>query len=194
MQPRRIVLLGSTGSIGTQAIDVVDGAPHLFEVVALAAAETWNCWPQVVHSGAAVVGIAGGDPARLESLIADAATAAAAGATPEIISARTLPHPDRCGSGGRGAQRHHRFHRTGTYPGGPAGRGHPGAGKQGVPDRGRQPGQSGGLGTARSFPWTSSIRRLPSVLPRSGTAGEVENPVPHRVRRSLPRPQPGCAP
>ncbi|BAS13127.1 1-deoxy-D-xylulose 5-phosphate reductoisomerase [Arthrobacter sp. Hiyo8] len=27
MQPRKIILLGSTGSIGTQAIDVVDAAP-----------------------------------------------------------------------------------------------------------------------------------------------------------------------
>ena len=37
MQPRKIVILGSTGSIGTQAIDVVDGAPDRFEVVALSA-------------------------------------------------------------------------------------------------------------------------------------------------------------
>jgi 1-deoxy-D-xylulose-5-phosphate reductoisomerase len=35
--PRRIVILGSTGSIGTQAIDVVQRNPDLFRVVALAA-------------------------------------------------------------------------------------------------------------------------------------------------------------
>jgi 1-deoxy-D-xylulose-5-phosphate reductoisomerase len=35
--PRRIVLLGSTGSIGTQALDVVRAHPERFEVVALAA-------------------------------------------------------------------------------------------------------------------------------------------------------------
>lgn len=35
--PRRVVLLGSTGSIGTQAIDVIRAAPGRFEVVALAA-------------------------------------------------------------------------------------------------------------------------------------------------------------
>lgn len=89
MQPRRIVLLGSTGSIGTQAIDVVDGAPHLFEVVALSAGggNLELLARQAVHSGAAAVGIAGGDPARLESLIADAATAAGRrGYRPEIIS------------------------------------------------------------------------------------------------------------
>ncbi|HKU03710.1 MAG TPA: 1-deoxy-D-xylulose-5-phosphate reductoisomerase, partial [Arthrobacter sp.] len=71
MQPRRIVLLGSTGSIGTQAIDVVDGAPHLFEVVALSAGggNLELLAQQAVHTGAAAVGIAGGDPARLASLI-----------------------------------------------------------------------------------------------------------------------------
>ena len=35
--PRRIVILGSTGSIGTQAIDVVLRNPDRFRVVALAA-------------------------------------------------------------------------------------------------------------------------------------------------------------
>ena len=35
--PRRVVLLGSTGSIGTQALDVVRAHPDRFEVVGLAA-------------------------------------------------------------------------------------------------------------------------------------------------------------
>ena len=78
MQPRKIVLLGSTGSIGTQAIDVVDGAPHLFEVVALSAGggNLEFLARQAVHTGAAFVGIATGDPLRLQELIADAARAA----------------------------------------------------------------------------------------------------------------------
>lgn len=78
MQPRRVVLLGSTGSIGTQAIDVVDGAPHLFEVVALSAGggNLELLARQAVHTGAAAVGIAFGDPGRLEGLIRDAAAAA----------------------------------------------------------------------------------------------------------------------
>ncbi|MFN3924486.1 MAG: 1-deoxy-D-xylulose-5-phosphate reductoisomerase, partial [Pseudarthrobacter sp.] len=89
MQPRRIVLLGSTGSIGTQAIDVVDGAPHLFEVVALSAGggNLELLARQAVHTGASVIGIAGGDPAQLASLVADAATAAGKpGYRPEIIA------------------------------------------------------------------------------------------------------------
>ena len=89
MQPRRIVLLGSTGSIGTQAIDVVDGAPHLFEVVALSAGggNLELLARQAVHTGAAAVGIASGDPQQLELLIADAARQAGRrDYRPEIIS------------------------------------------------------------------------------------------------------------
>ncbi|WP_461189678.1 1-deoxy-D-xylulose-5-phosphate reductoisomerase [Arthrobacter sp. Z4-13] len=89
MQPRKIALLGSTGSIGTQAIDVVDGAPHLFEVVALSAGggNLELLARQAVHTRAAAVGIAGGDPRRLATLIAEAAGAAGKhGYRPEIIA------------------------------------------------------------------------------------------------------------
>jgi len=89
MQPRRIVLLGSTGSIGTQAIDVVDGAPHLFEVVALSAGggNLELLARQAVHTGASAVGIAAGDPRRLQELInAAARLAGRQDYRPEIIA------------------------------------------------------------------------------------------------------------
>lgn len=89
MQPRRIVLLGSTGSIGTQAIDVVDGAPHLFEVVALSAGggNLELLARQAVHTKAGAVGIAEGDAVALNALIDDAARAAGVtGYRPEIIA------------------------------------------------------------------------------------------------------------
>ncbi len=89
MQPRKIALLGSTGSIGTQAIDVVDGAPHLFEVVALSAGggNLELLARQAVHTRAAAVGIAGGDPRRLAALIDEAAGASGKhGYRPEIIA------------------------------------------------------------------------------------------------------------
>jgi 1-deoxy-D-xylulose-5-phosphate reductoisomerase len=89
MQPRRIVLLGSTGSIGTQAIDVVDGAPHLFEVVALSAGggNLELLARQAVHTGAAAVGIASGDPRQLQELIVGAArTAGRQDYRPEIVA------------------------------------------------------------------------------------------------------------
>jgi 1-deoxy-D-xylulose-5-phosphate reductoisomerase len=88
-KPRRIVLLGSTGSIGTQAIDVVDGAPHLFEVVALSAGggNLELLAQQAVHTKALAVGIASGDPGRLRELIDDAARAAGLSAyRPEIVA------------------------------------------------------------------------------------------------------------
>jgi 1-deoxy-D-xylulose-5-phosphate reductoisomerase len=88
-QPRKIVILGSTGSIGTQAIDVVDGAPHRFEVVALSAGggNTELLARQAVHTGARAVGIASGDAGGLQRLIDDAARAAGLeGYRPEIIS------------------------------------------------------------------------------------------------------------
>ncbi|QDW29292.1 1-deoxy-D-xylulose-5-phosphate reductoisomerase [Arthrobacter sp. KBS0702] len=89
MQPRTIVLLGSTGSIGTQAIDVVDGAPHLFEIVALSAGggNLELLARQAVHTRARAVGIASGDAAALQQLIDDAARAAGvAGYRPEIVT------------------------------------------------------------------------------------------------------------
>ncbi|MDQ0676447.1 1-deoxy-D-xylulose-5-phosphate reductoisomerase [Pseudarthrobacter siccitolerans] len=89
MQPRKIALLGSTGSIGTQAIDVVDGAPHLFEVVALSAGggNLELLARQAVHTGARAIGIAGGDAGQLATLVADAAAAAGKrGYRPEIFA------------------------------------------------------------------------------------------------------------
>ena len=89
MQPRTIILLGSTGSIGTQAIDVVDGAPHLFEIVALSAGggNLELLARQAVHTRARAVGVAAGDPAQLQRLIDDAARAAGVtGYRPEIIT------------------------------------------------------------------------------------------------------------
>ncbi|MGY4542967.1 1-deoxy-D-xylulose-5-phosphate reductoisomerase [Arthrobacter sp. UYNi723] len=89
MQPRRIVILGSTGSIGTQAIDVVDGAPHLFEVVALSAGggNLQLLASQAVHTGAAAVGIAAGNPRQLRDLISEAARLAGRqDYRPEIIA------------------------------------------------------------------------------------------------------------
>ena len=89
MQPRKIVLLGSTGSIGTQAIDVVDGAPHLFEVVALSAGggNLELLAQQAVHTRARAIGVASGDPGALQVLIDDAAGAAGVtGYRPEIIT------------------------------------------------------------------------------------------------------------
>jgi 1-deoxy-D-xylulose-5-phosphate reductoisomerase len=91
---RRIILLGSTGSIGSQAIDVIDGAvladgrPR-FEVIALSAggANLDLLARQAVHTGAGAVGIATGQSDELRGRIAEAArTAGRTGYSPEILA------------------------------------------------------------------------------------------------------------
>ena len=87
--PRRVVLLGSTGSIGTQAIDVADGAPERFRIVALAAggSNLDLLARQAVHTRAEAVGCAAVDLPTLHRHIRDAA--AEAGATdydPELFA------------------------------------------------------------------------------------------------------------
>lgn len=89
MQPRKIVILGSTGSIGTQAIDVVDSAPHLFEVVALSAGggNLELLARQAVHTRAQAIGVASRDASALRDMINDAARAAGLlGYSPELIT------------------------------------------------------------------------------------------------------------
>jgi 1-deoxy-D-xylulose-5-phosphate reductoisomerase len=88
---RRVVLLGSTGSIGRQAIDVVMAAPDRFRVVALCAggADLETLAAQAVRLGVAVVGVATADAAvpLRAAIAAVAATHAPAGWTaPEILA------------------------------------------------------------------------------------------------------------
>lgn len=72
-----MVLLGSTGSIGTQALDVVAAAPGAFRVVALAAggADVQLLARQALDHGVALVGVARSEalPALQEALRAQAA-------------------------------------------------------------------------------------------------------------------------
>lgn len=60
----RVALIGSTGSVGRQAIDVVTAHPEVFEVVALAAGRNVDLLAaQTYSTGARVVGLTGGDGA-----------------------------------------------------------------------------------------------------------------------------------
>lgn len=59
---RRVAILGSTGSIGTQALNIIARNPDRFEVVALAARSNLDLLAeQAIATGAAVVAVAGGD-------------------------------------------------------------------------------------------------------------------------------------
>lgn len=56
---RRVAILGSTGSIGTQALQVIAAHPDRFEVVALAGGSNAALLAeQVAATGAGLVGIA----------------------------------------------------------------------------------------------------------------------------------------
>ena len=86
--PRRVVLLGSTGSIGTQAIDVSDAAPDRFRIVALAAGgnNLDLLARQAVHTRAAAVGCAAVDLATLKDALRRACDeAAVTGYDPELF-------------------------------------------------------------------------------------------------------------
>ncbi|KPN19080.1 MULTISPECIES: 1-deoxy-D-xylulose-5-phosphate reductoisomerase [Arthrobacter] len=88
MVPRRVVLLGSTGSIGTQAIAVADAAPERFQIVALAAGgnNLDLLAEQAVHTRAAAVGCAAADLAALRHAISRASTSAGVtGYDPELF-------------------------------------------------------------------------------------------------------------
>ncbi|NVM95163.1 1-deoxy-D-xylulose-5-phosphate reductoisomerase [Arthrobacter wenxiniae] len=94
MQHRKVIILGSTGSIGTQALDVVDqatlpdGTPR-FAVTALSAggAKLELLAEQAVRTRALAVGIATDDAGPLRALIATRAAAAGLGGyAPEIVT------------------------------------------------------------------------------------------------------------
>ena len=67
--PRRVAILGSTGSIGTQALDVVRANPDSFEVVALVAgSDEEGLARQAKEFGVAHTGLGSGAAAELASL------------------------------------------------------------------------------------------------------------------------------
>src|SRR6266699_4061942 len=85
-QPREVVILGSTGSVGTQALDIVRRNPAWFRVVALAAG---GGQPDVLARQAAEFGVAA-------VAVASPAAAAEVQAALDSLVSRT-GQPDRPG-------------------------------------------------------------------------------------------------
>ncbi|CCH79507.1 1-deoxy-D-xylulose-5-phosphate reductoisomerase [Nostocoides japonicum T1-X7] len=72
--PRTVAVLGSTGSIGTQALQVVEAHPDRFRVVALAGGRnTALLAEQAARTGARLVAAASGDAAMLSEAIRSSA-------------------------------------------------------------------------------------------------------------------------
>lgn len=89
--PRRIVLLGSTGSIGTQAIDVIERHPDRFRVVALACGHDLTALAaQAVRLRPEAVAVAEADAAAVR----DALDAAARAARLDPLRCEILTGPD----------------------------------------------------------------------------------------------------
>ncbi|MDN5790515.1 MAG: 1-deoxy-D-xylulose-5-phosphate reductoisomerase, partial [Micrococcales bacterium] len=87
-RPRRVILLGSTGSIGTQAIDLVRRNPHRFEVVGLSAGSNLALIAeQAVALRVPVVAVASATEDELAAAIAGAADEAGPAAyDPELLT------------------------------------------------------------------------------------------------------------
>ncbi|MFS8573563.1 MAG: 1-deoxy-D-xylulose-5-phosphate reductoisomerase, partial [Clostridia bacterium] len=67
MERRKVAVLGSTGSIGRQALEVIEAMPDRFQVVSLAAGRNVDLLArQVARTGARLV--AAGDPASAAEL------------------------------------------------------------------------------------------------------------------------------
>ena len=86
-RPRRIVLLGSTGSIGTQALDLAHRNRDRFEVVGLSAGTNLDLVAeQAVALRTPVVAVASGTPDDLAAALARASDAAGVTAyDPELL-------------------------------------------------------------------------------------------------------------
>jgi len=86
--PRTVTLLGSTGSIGTQAIEVVQAAPDRFRIIALSAGGNLTLLArQAVELQVQVVGCARGSVDDLAAAVAEAAREAGQGAyRPELLA------------------------------------------------------------------------------------------------------------
>ncbi len=86
--PRDVVILGSTGSIGTQALDVVRRNRDRFRVVGLAAggANVELLARQAAEFDVEVVGVSRGSVAELEAAIAAHRAAGSSGVPPKVVA------------------------------------------------------------------------------------------------------------
>ena len=188
---RDVILLGSTGSIGTQALDVIARNPGRFRVVGLGAGggNVALLAEQAVAFDVPVVAVA--DAAAAPALEAELAALRPAGRLPEVLAgpdAATELAGRPCDvvlngmTGAVGPRAHPRR---------PARRAQPGPGQQGVADH-RRP-----AGHRRRRPGPDHPRRLralrPGPVPRGRACRRGSPARAHRQRGTVPRPHPSRA-
>ncbi len=85
MSRRTVAIVGSTGSIGTQTLDVISHHPDRFEVVALACGRRDDIIQQAKNTGARLIGVADDDLAgRVREALPDVEVCVGAGAAADI--------------------------------------------------------------------------------------------------------------
>src|SRR5262249_20944364 len=65
--PKRISVLGATGSVGTSTLDLIGRTPHLFEIVALTAQTNVRALPKCASRHRAALAVAAA-PSRYQAL------------------------------------------------------------------------------------------------------------------------------
>ena len=60
---KKIIILGSTGSIGTQAVDVIEAHPQLFTLAAVAAHSNWELAARQIQAHGAAFACMTDEPA-----------------------------------------------------------------------------------------------------------------------------------
>lgn len=83
---KRVAILGATGSIGGQALDVIERSPGQFEVVALASGRPTREFDAIAATHPAAKVLVGGDAAALEQLVLESAPDVALIATTGLVA------------------------------------------------------------------------------------------------------------
>ena len=185
---RDVVILGSTGSIGTQAIDLVLRNPDRFRVTALSAAGgRVALLAEQAHRLRAADGRRratrtpyrrSGRPSRERYAPGEP--------LPEILAGPGRRHRGRRLRLPHRPQRHHRLHRPRAHPRRPGGGPHPRARQQGVAHRRRPAGEGAGQ-AGPDHPGRLRARRPLPGAGRRHPRGRAQARR-HRLRRPLPRP------
>ena len=177
---RDVVILGSTGSIGTQALEVIADRPDEFRVVGLAAGggQVELLARQVLDTQAAVVGVTRATAVQDLQLALYAEAQRRGWAFGRTRLPRIVAGPDAASGAGRAGlrrrpQRDHRVGRLAGHAGRPGGRQRAGAGQQGVPGDRRSAGDRRRPRTGQLVAVDSEHSALAQCL-RGGSAAEVD--------------------
>ena len=176
----RVAIAGSTGSIGTQTIDVVRAEADRYEVVALAVGSSVEALDR--PGAASCARRSSSSPirrARAEVAAALPGRRGRSASSTDVVEPADVVVNAVVGFAGLADHRRHAARRQA-----------PGAGQQGEPDR-RRPGGAAAAGHARRRAGAGrqrALRHPPVPALRRAPDRELSPPRAHRQRRTVPRP------